>query len=162
MVPAVSDRIPRVPPYSGGPRLAPPLPVRAFHPLRTDFPDGSGSWVRWHLRPPTTPAAPRRRRFGLLPFRSPLLRESIFLSSPAGTKMFQFPALAPALKAGARHSAARVPPFGLPRITSRLRIPVDFRSLPRPSFALVLFLSRSRVTDLARPPTHAPALACSS
>ena len=86
-----------------------------------------------HLRPPTTPAAPRRRRFGLLPFRSPLLRESIFLSSPAGTKMFQFPALAPALKAGARHSAARVPPFGLPRITSRLRIPVDFRSLPRPS-----------------------------
>ena len=30
--------------------------------------------------------------FGLFPFRSPLLRESIFLSLPAGTKMFQFPA----------------------------------------------------------------------
>ena len=28
--------------------------------------------------------------FGLFPFRSPLLRESIFLSLPAGTKMFQF------------------------------------------------------------------------
>ncbi len=81
---------------------------------------------------PTTPPTPRRRRFGLLPFRSPLLRESIFLSSPAGTKMFQFPAFAPAL-AGARHSAVRVPPFGLPRINSCLRIPVDFRSLPRPS-----------------------------
>ena len=30
--------------------------------------------------------------FGLFPFRSPLLRESNFLSLPAGTKMFQFSA----------------------------------------------------------------------
>ena len=30
--------------------------------------------------------------FGLFPFRSPLLRESIFLSLPAGNEMFQFPA----------------------------------------------------------------------
>src|SRR5699024_6803950 len=29
--------------------------------------------------------------FGLFPFRSPLLRESIFLSLPPGTEMFQFP-----------------------------------------------------------------------
>src|SRR5699024_4206732 len=28
--------------------------------------------------------------FGLFPFRSPLLRESSFLSLPPGTKMFQF------------------------------------------------------------------------
>ena len=28
---------------------------------------------------------------GLLPFRSPLLWESIFLSPPPGTEMFQFP-----------------------------------------------------------------------
>ena len=28
--------------------------------------------------------------FGLLPFRSPLLRKSIFLSLPPPTKMFQF------------------------------------------------------------------------
>ena len=28
--------------------------------------------------------------FGLFPFRSPLLRESNFLSLPPGTKMFQF------------------------------------------------------------------------
>ena len=45
MVAADSDRIPRVPPYSGGIRLAAPLPVRDFHPLRPDFPDGSGSWL---------------------------------------------------------------------------------------------------------------------
>ena len=45
-------------------------------------------------RSPSTPIMPKHYWFGLLPFRSPLLRESIFLSSPAGTKMFQFPACA--------------------------------------------------------------------
>ena len=49
---------------------------------------------RYPMRSPTTPAAPRRRRFGLLPFRSPLLRESTFLSFPPGTEMFQFPGFA--------------------------------------------------------------------
>ena len=33
-------------------------------------------------------------RFGLFPVRSPLLRESLLFSLPAGTKMFQFPAFA--------------------------------------------------------------------
>ena len=33
-------------------------------------------------------------RFGLFPVRSPLLGESLLFSFPAGTKMFQFPALA--------------------------------------------------------------------
>jgi hypothetical protein len=33
-------------------------------------------------------------RFELLPFRSPLLRESFLLSFPEGTKMFQFPSFA--------------------------------------------------------------------
>ena len=32
--------------------------------------------------------------FRLLPFRSPLLRESLLISFPAGTEMFQFPAFA--------------------------------------------------------------------
>ena len=43
---------------------------------------------------PHNPAG-RSRRFRLFPFRSPLLRESSFLSFPAGTEMFQFPAFAP-------------------------------------------------------------------
>ena len=38
---------------------------------------------------------PDRSRFGLFPFRSPLLRESIFLSFPPVTKMFQFTGLLP-------------------------------------------------------------------
>ena len=45
---------------------------------------------------PTTPGRQGRQaltpaRFGLFPFRSPLLRESLLLSSPRGTEMFQFP-----------------------------------------------------------------------
>ena len=39
----------------------------------------------------------RRRGFGLLPVRSPLLGESLLFSLPAGTKMFQFPAFASAM-----------------------------------------------------------------
>ena len=45
----------------------------------------SPSFMR--CRSPTTP-------FGLFPVRSPLLGESLLFSFPAGTKMFQFPALA--------------------------------------------------------------------
>ncbi len=36
-----------------------------------------------------------RRRFRLFPFRSPLLRESLLLSFPRGTEMFQFPRYPP-------------------------------------------------------------------
>ena len=46
------------------------------------------------MNAPTTPTTPQRHRFRLFPFRSPLLWESIFLSLPAGTKMFQFPTFA--------------------------------------------------------------------
>ena len=49
---------------------------------------------------PATPIAQRllaitRDRFGLFPFRSPLLRESRLLSLPVGTEMFHFPTLPP-------------------------------------------------------------------
>ena len=36
----------------------------------------------------------RQARFGLFPFRSPLLRKSIFLSLPSGTEMVHFPEFA--------------------------------------------------------------------
>ena len=53
-----------------------------------------------HTLDPTTPAMQRLRaithdRFGLFPFRSPLLGKSFLLSLPGGTKMFQFSPLAP-------------------------------------------------------------------
>ena len=56
----------------------------------------------------------------------------LFLSFPAGTKMFQFPAFAPSHD-GLQSSTAGVPPFGHLRINSCLQIPGAFRSLPRPS-----------------------------
>ena len=43
---------------------------------------------------PTTPRGIASFGFRLLPVRSPLLGESIFLSFPPGTEMFQFPGLA--------------------------------------------------------------------
>ena len=43
MVPAVSDRIPRVPPYSGAGPSPTVLPLRGCHPLRPAFPGRSGS-----------------------------------------------------------------------------------------------------------------------
>ena len=58
---------------------------------------------------PTTPAAPKRRRFGLFPGRSPLLGESLLFSLPAGTKMFQFPAFAPPNNGGASANAGGLP-----------------------------------------------------
>ncbi len=70
--------------------------------------------------------------FGLLPVRSPLLRESFLLSFPPGTKMFQFPGCPPhglwihPWVTG--HDPRRVSPFGYPRIKACLRLPVAFRS----------------------------------
>jgi hypothetical protein len=56
-----------------------------------------GSTTDWfcnsHVRGPTTPQR-KPSRFGLFRFRSPLLTESIFLSFPPGTEMFQFSGLA--------------------------------------------------------------------
>ena len=96
----------------------------AFQPLR---PAGPGACAA-----PTTPRGPKPARFGLLPFRSPLLGESRLLSLPAATEMFQFTAFARPL-GRARPSAGRVAPFGHPRVKGRVRLAGAFRSLPRPS-----------------------------
>ena len=88
---------------------------------------------------PTTPRTQRppaitRTRFGLFPFRSPLLRESLLLSLPAGTEMFHFPALPPTalcIQAGATpHDGCRVSPFGNPRITAWLPAPRGISQAP--------------------------------
>ena len=74
---------------------------------------------------PTTPLQHRRQavplqRFRLVPFRSPLLRESRLFSFPRGTEMFQFPRFPPptlCVQAGVTgHDPCRVSPFGDPRI----------------------------------------------
>jgi hypothetical protein len=67
--------------------------VRGCHSLWRSFPTPSISSHRSILAAPQ----PRRgepRRFGLIPVRSPLLRESRLISSPRGTEMFHFPRFA--------------------------------------------------------------------
>ena len=45
-------------------------------------------------RSPATPVMPKQNRFRLLPFRSPLLWESLLFYFPVGNEMFQFPTFA--------------------------------------------------------------------
>ena len=91
------------------------------------------------LSGPTTPNRQRHQalspaRFRLFPFRSPLLRESLLLSSPRGTEMFQFPRFPlPALcvQTGVTpHDGRRVSPFGYPRIEAWSAAPRGFSQPP--------------------------------
>jgi hypothetical protein len=70
-----------------------PFRLRDCHPVPSSFPSG------FVYRRLLLIAAPRPRkncffRFSLLPVRSPLLGESLLLSSPSGTEMFHFPEFA--------------------------------------------------------------------
>jgi hypothetical protein len=107
--------------------------LRGYHPLCQRFPALSATKTicnflpdqQFRLSSPATPVTQRllamtRDRFGLFPFRSPLLRESRLLSLPVGTEMFHFPTLPPpalCVQAGAMgHYAQQVSPFGNPRV----------------------------------------------
>ena len=75
-------------------RPQPPFRVRGFHPLWPDFPDRSAMELdatSWSRNP-----GKHAFRFGLIRFRSPLLAESLLMSSPPGTEMFHFPGCRPA------------------------------------------------------------------
>jgi hypothetical protein len=133
VVPADSDRVSRARPYSGT------CPGRlrvfvygtvtrcgaTFHSLRltrnfvTSRPAG-----RRIKTGPTTPSQQQLppitlRRFGLFPFRSPLLRESRFLSFPRATKMFQFTRLPLLALFCSGKSTRALPRVGFPIRTSR-------------------------------------------
>ena len=78
-------------------------------------------------------------RFGLFPVRSPLLRKSLFIFSSCGYLDVSVPRV-PSCKTmdssyGDRFFTCRVSPFGYLRISVCLRLPVAFRSWPRPSSA---------------------------
>ena len=93
MVPAVSDRIPRVPPYSGMNLARIPYVYRTVTSFGRPFQTVPLQILRFLVHP-TTPYMPQHLRFGLLPFRSPLLWKSLLFSFPPGTEMFQFPGFA--------------------------------------------------------------------
>ena len=88
--------------------------VRGYHPLRPPFPErfaNSHAKTRW-----------------LVPFRSPLLRESRLISVPPVTEMFQFSGFAPMPLCiqSTVTLAGRVSPFGHLRINARLPAPRSF------------------------------------
>ena len=84
--------------------------LQDFHLLWSGIPTGSRSLIR---------------------FRSPLLTESLLLSFPPGTEMFQFPGFAPHTYAfSMRYPEGWVSPFGHPEITARLPAPSGFSQVP--------------------------------
>ena len=82
--------------------------LRGYHPLWRSFPNSLGLTINFvtlclhgsaGLSGPATPNGQHLPAvtpiwFGLIPVRSPLLRESLLLSLPGGSKMFQFPPFA--------------------------------------------------------------------
>ncbi len=109
------------------------LHVRGSHPLRRDFPDASirrDSCNGVVLQPPACRDMPG---LGSSPFARRYWGNHCLFSFPAGTKMFQFPALASAQRADGIPSGYRVVPFGDPRINGHLHLHAAFRSLSRPS-----------------------------
>ena len=122
MVPPASDRAPPTPPYSGFRLGWRGLRVRGCHPLWRAFP-GAFRYPRFFLvAGPTTPRAPRRPRFGLAPFRSPLLGGSLLFSFPPTTGMFRFVGFAS-------------PHRGMPRLRAAgcpIRTPTDLRPFAPP------------------------------
>ena len=103
-----SHRVPRVPWYLGNQsRKSDEFFLQDYHPLRLVFPNHSdvhqiGNFptnseirpINSHDPDYATPPSLARIRFGLFPFRSPLLWKSRLFSLPEDTKMFQFPAFA--------------------------------------------------------------------
>jgi hypothetical protein len=95
------------------------------------------------LLSPTTPSWQHHQvltptRFRLIPFRSPLLRESLLLYFPWVTKMFQFtqfPLPALCIQTGVTpHDGRRVSPFGHPRIEAWSAAP---RGLSQPPTSFI-------------------------
>ena len=136
MVLVDSPGVPRVPGYSGAGRASATFAYGAITRYGLPFQVVLLA-ARVPCSGPTTPQGPKTRRFRLFPFRSPLLRESLLLSLPAGTEMFQFPAFASTRLCIQRgitpHDGCWVSPFGHPRVIACWQLTEAFRSLPRPS-----------------------------
>ena len=142
MVPPDSVRVSRVRTYSGAIREAVQFRLRDGCPLWFAVPRDSTTTQLCNstMDGPTTPPWTNPRRFGLFPFRSPLLRESLLISFPRGTEMFQFPRFPlPALcvQAGVPQSCCGGFPHSDIRGSKAIqRLTAAYRSRSRPSSTL--------------------------
>ena len=133
MGPPDSDRISRVPPYSGYCYASSKFRVRDCHSLWSFFPKRSSILISCNHAVLQPPIMPKHHWFGLFPVRSPLLRESLLFSFPTGTKMFSVPRVSLPHSRDDRPSTCRVVSFGNLRIKGHLHLPEAYRSLSRPS-----------------------------
>ena len=117
MVCVDSNKVSRASLYSGFPLGFPRFRIQGFHLFSLTFPGNSTSSFFPHCGPTT----PTQCRFGLFPFRSPLLRESISLSSPPATKMFQFAGFSSHFSAKVDDATLLAPGFPI-RISLLLRL----------------------------------------
>lgn len=114
--------------------------LRGYHPVSRTFP-GPSARPAFVNSVCSGPQPLPEGRFGLIRFRSPLLAESHLLSSPPGTKMFQFPGLAPTAYEFSRRYAetlarsAWVAPFGNPGINTWLAVTPGLSQPPTPFIA---------------------------
>ncbi len=128
MVSPASHKIARVSWYSGCRPIIPGRPLRDSHPLWSGFPTCSSNQGQFVVGP-TTPPFPKERWFGLLPFRSPLLRASRLISLRRATEMFQFahgpPPCLCVQQGVSRHDSGWVAPFGSSGLLARMQLPLN-------------------------------------
>ncbi len=128
MVPPASHKVSRASWYSGSPPEDAPVALRDSHPLWSAIP-GRSSRMHLHYAGPTTPSSLARERFGLLPFRSPLLWESRLISLGRATEMFQFAHLPPhglcVHPWVSRHHPGGVASFGLSGLIACMQLPLN-------------------------------------
>ena len=130
----VSFRISRVPKYSGILSIGLSTSITGLSPSmavcpKTFFCITSLIFVQY----PTTPILPRQHGFGLIPVRSPLLGESLFVFFSYGYLDVSVPHVRLLQSQYDMSSTYRVAPFGYLRINSYVPIPAACRSLSRPS-----------------------------
>ena len=105
----------------------------------------------------------RRPRFGLFPVRSPLLRESIFLSFPQGNEMFQFPWLS-SITYGFSYGSLNItsmrlphsdisgskPAYGSPKLFAVNHVLLRLLAPRHPPYALIILTFFTHISMRAR------------
>ena len=133
MGPPDSHGIPRDPRYSGYSYASDCFRVRDFHPLRSDFPDGSASTQMCDVGV----LQPRRDRnpdgLGSSPFARHYLGNHVCFLFLRVLRCFSSPRLPLHSSADNSPSDCWVVPFGNPWIKGYLHLPMAYRSLSRPS-----------------------------
>ncbi len=159
MVPTDSGRISRVPPYLGYPPVSGVVSPTGLSPTMAGLPRPFDYDSRVPSAAPQPPPS-LLSGFSLLPFRSPLLGESLLFSFPPGTEMFHFPGFASPrlfIQRGINgHYPVGVSPFGYLRIIAWFAAPRSFSQRPT-SFIASNCLGIHRVPFRAwsLPPLHA-------